>query len=130
MFKKHVRKMVIVGVVGGAVLAGFAGVSPVSAASGPGHPNKQIELTAEQSSCMASSGVTRQRGPKTLEQKATVKAAAQACGVWMKFAKLSTVQRDCLRSAGLSRPSGLPSAAQKKQLRSAAAGCNVTLRIK
>lgn len=129
MFKKHVRKMVIAGAVGGAVLAGFAGVSPVSAASGPGHPNKQIELTAEQSACMASAGVTRTRGPKTQDQKETVKAAAQACGVWMKFAKLDAAQRDCLRSAGL-KPVGVPSAVQKRQLRAAASGCNVTLRIK
>lgn len=119
----------LIGVLSGGLFAGLSGVSSVSAASGTGHPHRQVELTAEQSACMASAGVVRARGPKTQTQKATVKAAAQACGIWMKFAKLNAAQKECLRSAGLS-PSGLPSVTQKKQLRSAASGCNVTLRIK
>lgn len=104
------------------------GATPGASAQGDG-ASKPITLTAEQETCMAAAK-TAAKGQTGAARKATIKSAAQACGVWKRFAKLTSEQQACLAANGLKRPTGAPTKAHKKQLRSLAAKCGVALRVK
>ncbi|MEY3690979.1 MAG: hypothetical protein RJB57_634, partial [Actinomycetota bacterium] len=91
--------------------------------------SKLVNLTAQQEICLASAK-SAAKGTTGAARKATIKSAAQACGVWKRFAKLSAEQQACLAANGLKKPAGRPTQAQRKQLRSLAAGCGVTLKVK
>lgn len=109
-----------------AVTVSMGGASAVSAKSDSG---QSVSLTAEQESCIAAAK-TSAKGLTGPARKATIKSAAQACGVWKRFNKLTAEQQACLAANGLKRPSGAPTKAHKKALRSLAAKCGVTLKVK
>jgi len=110
----------------GATLS-LSGVGITSASAKDNGAQKTLNITAEQENCLVSAKANVPRGPG---RKASVKAAAQNCGIWGRFAKLSTAQQTCLATYGLSRPSGSPTKTQKKQLKSLAAKCGITLKVK
>jgi hypothetical protein len=120
-----IRKIVTASLLGATLsLSGF-GITSVSAKDNG--PQKTLNITTEQENCLVSAKANIARGPG---RKASVKAAAQSCGIWGRFAKLGTAQQTCLATYGLSRPSGLPTQAHKKQLKSLAAKCGITLKVK
>ena len=98
------------------------------AASGDGSSGF-VNLTAQQETCLATAK-SAVKGTKGSARKATIKAAAQSCGVWKRFSKLTSEQQACLASNGLSRPAGLPTPAQRKMLRALASTCGVTIKVK
>jgi hypothetical protein len=91
--------------------------------------SKFVNLTAQQETCLASAK-SAAKGTTGAARKATIKSAAQACGVWKRFSKLSAEQQACLAANGLKKPAGRPTQAQRKQLRSLAAACGVTIKVK
>lgn len=123
--KTSIRKVVAVSALGVALSVSGFGVSGVSAQGNNG--NRNINITAEQETCLVSAKANIAPGPN---RKASVKEAAKKCGIWGRFAKLSTAQQTCLANYGLSRPDGLPTKAQKRQLKTLAAKCGITLNVK
>lgn len=91
--------------------------------------SRSVNLTAQQETCLAGAK-SAAKDLTGATRKATIKSAAQACGVWKRFSRLTTEQQDCLAANGLKKPSGRPTQAQRKQLRSLAAGCGVTIKVK
>jgi hypothetical protein len=125
-FMKHsIRKIVAASLLGATLSLSGVGITSVSAKDNGSQ--KTLNITTEQENCLVSAKANIARGPG---RKASVKAAAQSCGIWGRFAKLSAAQQTCLATYGLSRPSGLPTMAQKKQLKSLAAKCGITLKVK
>ncbi|MGA0863025.1 MAG: hypothetical protein ACO3RB_03945 [Ilumatobacteraceae bacterium] len=107
---------------------GGLGAGTSLASTGTAKPNP-IQLTAEQHNCLAAAKAKIPAGTAKAVRRVSMKAAAQSCGIWKKFARLSTDQRACLASNGLTA-NGAPTRAKKKQLRSLAAKCGITLRVK
>jgi hypothetical protein len=91
--------------------------------------SKFVNLTAQQESCLASAK-SAAKGTTGAARKATIKSAAQACGIWKRFSKLTAEQQSCLAANGLKKPAGRPTVAQRKQLRALAATCGVTIKVK
>lgn len=105
------------------------GGAQVAAAQGNnGGGSKLVNLTNDQEACLATAKA-KAKGTSGEARKATIKSAAQACGIWKRFSKLSAEQQDCLGAKGL-KPNGAPTKAQRKQLRSLASACGVTLKVK
>lgn len=117
------------------VLATAALTTVLALASAPGAQaqgdgsSKFVNLTAQQESCLASAK-SAAKGTTGAARKATIKSAAQACGVWKRFSKLTAEQQACLAANGLKKPAGRPTQAQRKQLRALAASCGVTIKVK
>lgn len=109
-------------------LFSLGGAQVASAQGNNGGGSKLVNLTAEQETCLASAK-SRAKGTTGAARKATIKSAAQACGIWKRFSKLTAEQQACLGAKGL-KPTGSPTKAQKKQLRSLASACGVTLKVK
>jgi hypothetical protein len=125
----------------------------------PHHDRPQ--LTDEQQQCLTDQGITkpaeRPTGPPTDEQRAAMKAAAEACGITLPTPpadasgamgdpgaapqgmrgerghgpRLTDEQRQCLTDAGVTkpaeRPTGPPTDEQRAAMRSAAESCGITL---
>jgi hypothetical protein len=111
------------------------------------------DLTDEQRTCLEGQGITKPTGPPTDEQRAAMRAAAEACGITLPApppavsgatgaapqgmpgdpgrrgpgARLTDAQRQCLADAGITRPTGPPTDEQRAAMRSAAEGCGITL---
>lgn len=123
--KLTVRKTIVTAAVAAALALGSA---PGALAQGDGS-SKFVNLTSQQESCLASAK-SAAKGTTGAARKATIKSAAQACGVWKRFSKLSAEQQACLATNGLSKPAGRPTQAQRKKLRTLAATCGVTIKVK
>lgn len=123
----HLVKRTAVALVAGAVMTLGMGTQ-VSAGTNDG-ASGFVNLSTQQETCLASARSAAKGSTKEV-RRATIKSAAQACGIWKRFSKLSADQQACLAANGLTKPKGLPTKAQRKQLRSLASSCGVTLRIK
>lgn len=122
----HTIRKSIASVAIGATLV--LGAGSTAFASGDGS-SRMVNLTAQQETCLASAKSAAKGATKDV-RRATIKSAAQACGIWKRFSKLSAEQQSCLAANGLKKPAGLPTKAQRKQLRSLAATCGVTIKVK
>lgn len=120
------RKTLVSAVLGATVVLG---AGSTAFAAGNDGSSRMVNLTAQQETCLASAKSNAKGATKEV-RRATIKSAAQACGIWKRFSKLTSDQQACLASNGLKKPAGLPTKAQRKQLRSLAATCGVTLKVK
>lgn len=90
----------------------------------------RIHLTAEQRQCLSGHGVTRPVRPLTTEKVATIKSAAQACGIRLPDAFgrrvwLSDAQVQCLSQHGVTFPVRPLTRDKVATLRAAAQACGV-----
>lgn len=120
-----IKKAIVTAVLGASLVLG-AGSTAFAAGDGSSH---MVNLTSQQETCLASAKSAAKGAAKDV-RRATIKSAAQACGIWKRFSKLSSEQQSCLAANGLKKPAGLPTKAQRKQLRSLAATCGVTIKVK
>ena len=106
----------------------FGGAQVAAAQGNNGGGARLVNLTDKQEACLAAAK-SKTKGVTGEARKASIKSAAQECGIWKRFSKLSADQQACLASKGL-KPSGSPTKAQRKQLRALASSCGVTLKVK
>jgi hypothetical protein len=121
----RIRKTIASAAIGATLVLG-AGSTAFAAGDGS---SRLVNLTTQQETCLASAKSAAKGATKDV-RRATIKSAAQACGIWKRFSKLSSEQQACLAANGLKKPVGLPTKAQRKQLRSLAATCGVTIKVK
>ncbi|MFM1791002.1 MAG: hypothetical protein RLZZ526_1329 [Actinomycetota bacterium] len=121
----RIRKTIASAAIGATLVLG-AGSTAFAAGDGS---SRLVNLTTQQETCLASAKSAAKGATKDV-RRATIKSAAQACGIWKRFSKLSSEQQACLAANGLKKPAGLPTKAQRKQLRSLAATCGVTIKVK
>lgn len=125
---KTIKRTVLAVTCGAVLTMGGLGAGTSFASGGTSKPNP-IQLTAEQHDCLAAAKAQIPAGTEKAARRVSMKAAAQACGIWKKFARLSAEQKACVAANGL-KANGAPSQAQKKQLRALAAKCGIAFRVK